>query len=215
MADVTKEEALQAITTVYRYALSLGNSHPFARDISVWMTRQWNLNGTMAVQSVQREKNANAKSAKAVPVNTTDRPNRVKFVHPKSPQAQAIIKTGATADELWEALSDFSAAFQSPLQPETAQSGEGQETQRRGRKPKSKPEQPETAQPQEEGESPVAAADPLNKAELSEVKNMGIREILHKFGEARLTATLEILEIEHAELSGSQKAAAVKANAGR
>jgi hypothetical protein len=203
MADVTKEEALQAITTVYRYALSLGNSHPMARDISVWMVRQWNLSGTMAVQAVQREKNANAKSAKAAPVNTTDQPGRVKFVHPKSPQAQAVEP-------------EPTPAFQSPLQPETAQSGEGQDSQqRRGRKQKHKTEQPETAQPQEGEESPVVAADPLNSAELSEVKGMGIREILHTFGEARLTATLEILEIEHAELSGSQKAAAVKANAGK
>lgn len=202
MADVTKEEALQAITTVYRYALSLGNSHPFARDISVWMVRQWNLSGTMAVQAVQREKNANAKSAKAAPVNTTDKPGRVKFVHPKSPQAQAV-ETEPTP------------AFPSPLQPETAQSGEGQDSQRRGRKPKSKPEQSATAESREGEESPVAAADPLNSIELSEVKGMGIREILHKFGEARLTATLEVLEIEHADLHGSQKAAAVKANAGK
>lgn len=200
--DITKEEALQAITTVYRYALSLGNSHPFARDISVWMTRQWNLSGTMAVQAVQREKNANAKSAKAAPVNTTEHPKRVKFVHPKSPQAQAV-------------EAEPEPAFQSPLQQIAAPSGEGQDSPRRGRKPKAQAEHHPTAPDQEGGESPVAAAEPLTTAELSEIKGMALPGILSKFGESRLSATLEVLKIEHAELSGSQKAAAVKANAGK
>ncbi len=202
MSDVTEEQALEHITQVYRYALSLGNSHPMARDIAVWMTRQWNLNGTMAVQSVQREKNANAKAKTAVSVNTTDAPNRVKFIHPKSPQAQAQKQEIAT-----EPLPYFMPP------PQQAQAVEGEEPPRRGRKPKMQTQAAE--QPQEGAESHVAAADPLNNAELLAVKGMSLPEILKNFGEARLSATLEILEIEHAELSGSQKAAAVKANAGK
>lgn len=224
MSEVTKEDALTHITQVYRYALSLGNSHPFARDLSVWMTRQWSLNGTMAVQAVQREKNARTKTP--AQVNTTDPPKLVKFVHPKSQEAQVQEP-------------EPEPVFPSPLQQAVAPSGEGKDTPRRGRKMKAMKNQP-TPPEQGGGENPVVAdesmsaaerceplifqpppftcsapAEPLTKAELSAVKGMGVREILAEFGEDRLTATLDVLKIEHAELSGSQKAAAVKANAGK
>lgn len=197
MSDVTKEQALHHITQVYNYALGFGNTHPFARDVEVWMSRQWGQTGTMAVLAVKREKNA---KAKAPHVNATEPRALVKFVHPKSPEANATNE-------------DSEPAFQPP--PQQAEAVEGQEPSRRGRKPKvQQAEQPK--QPlRDEDENPVAEAEPLTNAELSAVKGMAPQEILKGFGEARLSATLEGLEIDHSDLSGTQKAAAVKANAGK
>lgn len=198
--EVTKEEALTSATQLFRYALNLGPSHPFARDLSVWIVRHWAMSGTMAVQAVQREKNARAKTA-SVSVNTTEPPNRVKFVHPKSPEAQ---------------VQEPEPAFPSPPPPMTAQSGEGEGKPRRGRKPKEQQAEPPTQDLRENADvNPVAEDSPLTDAELSAVGSMSPSAILADFGEGRLTATLENIGIEHKDLSGSQKAAAVKVNAAK
>lgn len=203
MSEVTKEEALTHMTQAFRYMMSVNpNTHPFIRDLSVIIQKTWGQSGTMAVQAVQREKNARTKDTAPAPVNVTEKPALVKFVHPKSQEAQAQSETQ-------------SPTFPSPPPPTTAPSGEGHETPRRGRKQKTQLEEPPGNPSRVEDENPVAVAEPLNNAELSALKGMGVREILKEFGESRLSATLEILEIDYSELSGSQKAAAVKTNAGK
>lgn len=206
MSEVSKEEALTHMTQAFRYMMRVNaNTHPFVRDLSVIIQKTWGQSGTMAVQAVQREKNTRTKESAPTAVNVTEKPARVKFMHPKSPEAAARAEAQAAA---------ATPAFPSPPPPMTAPSGEGQETSRRGRK-KIQLEEPPNQPARVEDESPVAAAEPLNNAELSATKGMGIREILKEFGEARLSATLDILEIDYTELSGSQKAAAVKTNAGK
>jgi hypothetical protein len=200
MSEVTKEEALTHITQAFRYMMRVNaNTHPFVRDLSVIIQKTWGQSGTMAVQAVQREKNARTKDTAPV-VNVTEKPALVKFVHPKSPEAASQVETPVPA-------------FQPP--PPKAQEVEGQETPRRGRKQKVQLEETPNQAVHADDVNPVAVAEPLNNSELSAVKGMGVREILSEFGEARLSATLEILEIDYSELSGSQKAAAVKANAGK
>lgn len=200
--EVTKEEALTSATQLFRYALNLGPSHPFARDLSVWIVRHWAMSGTMAVEAVRRERNAKSKQATAAPVNVTDTPARVKFIHPASPQAKEH-----------EAQTPV---FPSPLQQVTAQSGEGEGKPRRGRKPKEQQAEPPTQDLRENADvNPVAEDSPLTDAELSAVGSMSPSAILADFGEGRLTATLENIGIEHKDLSGSQKAAAVKVNAAK
>ncbi len=207
MSEVTKEDALVHITQAFRYMMRVNaNTHPFVRDLSVIIQKTWGQSGTMAVQAVQREKNTRTKETAPTAVNVTEAPARVKFVHPKSPEAAAQAEAQATA---------ATPAFPSPPPPTTAPSGEGQETPRRGRKQKVQLEEPPNQPARVEDESPVAVAEPLNNAELLAVKGMSVREILAEFGEARLSATLEILEIDYTDLHGSQKAAAVKANAGK
>ncbi len=205
MSEVTKEDALVHMTQAFRYMMRVNaNTHPFVRDLSVIIQKTWGQSGTMAVQAVQREKNTRTKETAPTAVNVTEAPARVKFVHPKSPEAAAQAEAQAAAPI---------PAFQPP--PPQAQAVEGQETPRRGRKQKVQLEELPSQPARVEDESPVAVAEPLNNAELLAVKGMGIREILKEFGEARLSATLDILEIDYTELSGSQKAAAVKTNAGK
>jgi hypothetical protein len=200
MSEVTKEEALTHITQAFRYMMRVNaNTHPFVRDLSVIIQKTWGQSGTMAVQAVQREKNARTKDTAPV-VNVTEKPALVKFVHPKSPEAASQVETPFPA-------------FQPP--PPKAQEVDGQETPRRARKQKVQLEETPNQAVRAEDANPVAVAEPLNNAELSAVKGMGIREIFSEFGEARLSATLDILEIDYTELSGSQKAAAVKTNAGK
>lgn len=205
MSEVTKEDALVHMTQAFRYMMRVNaNTHPFVRDLSVIIQKTWGQSGTMAVQAVQREKNTRTKETAPTAVNVTEKPARVKFIHPKSPEAAAQAEAQAAAP---------TPAFQPP--PPQAQSVEGQETPRRGRKQKSQLEETPNQPARAEDESPVAVAEPLNNAELLAVKGMGIREILKEFGDARLSATLEVLEIDYTELSGGQKAAAVKTNAGK
>lgn len=201
MSEVTKEEALTHATQFFRYMIRVNaNTHPFVRDLFVIIQKTWGQSGTMAVQAVQREKNARTKDTTPTAVNVTEKPTLVKFVHPKSPEAAAQVETPVPA-------------FQPP--PPKAQEVEGQEAPRRGRKQKVQLEETPSQPVRVEDANPVAVAEPLNNAELLATKGMGIREILKEFGEDRLSATLEILEIDYSELSGSQKAAAVKANSGK
>lgn len=201
MSEVTKDEALTYATHFFRYMMRVNaNTHPFVRDLSVIIQKTWGQNGTMAVQSVQREKNARTKDTAPLAVNVSEKPALVKFVHPKSQEAAAQVETQVPA-------------FQPP--PPKAQEVEGQEAPRRGRKQKVQLEETPNQAVRAEDENPVAVAEPLSVVELLTTKDMGIREILSEFGEARLSATLEILEIDYSELSGSQKAAAVKTNAGK
>lgn len=158
----------------------------------------------MAVEAVRRERNAKSKQVNAAPVNVTDTPARVKFIHPASPQAK---EQEAQPETL---------TFQQPEPSNQAQAVPGEDKPRRGRKPREQQAEPPTQDIRENADvNPVAEDSPLTDAELAAVGTMSPSAILADFGEARLTATLEKIGIEHTDLSGSQKAAAVKVNAGK
>lgn len=186
---ITKEQALEHLSQVYEYCLTLpgGVNHVMSREMAVWLQRHWAQSGVNAANEKRRAKNTESRK----PAQPSESGGLKNFVHPKSQAARMGERTAPPSNAVEVALP--------PAEVEQVEADQ----KRRGRI---------------ERQNPVAADDggqviPLSDTDLKTVGVMKPRAILSEFGEKRITAALlnnfNVPEDELPE-SGAQRAAMLK-----
>lgn len=216
--SVTKEDALAAMRTVYEYASTKkgGPNSAMAREIGIWMQREFKQEGVTAIQSVRRDRNA---AAVAPVLADPAEPARklARFVHPRSQQKSLGEPEGVAEVPRQGPKAIIHAKPLQAAPPQVSADQQAAPQERVKAAPKAKKESTENESPVVEAEAvPDAPAVVLNSIELASLRDRKPRTILMEFGADRISATLtHLFNVQGDDMPAGQmqKAALLKQKA--
>lgn len=204
----TKEQALELISGLYEYSLRTnGFTHPFTRDLQVWMQRVWGNIGSVRSSKIRQALNGENKQKLKAAVESGA----------SQKQAHNLTVFKGTRNEIQAKLAMAGAsADQGPLVIATIKPAGGDSPATRSAAGATTPaDSPDPILPPSntDDENPAAPDSPLGVEDLLTVSTLSAKTILDQYGEGRITATLFILGKTAEDLKGAsaaQKAAMLK-----
>ena len=204
--------------TVYEYASTKkgGPNSAMAREIGIWMQREFKQEGVTAIQAVRRDRNA--ASVATVSADQAEPARKLaRFVHPRS-QQKSLGEPEGVAEVPRQGPKAIIHA--KPLQadpPQVPADQQASQTERVKAAPKAKKENTENENPVVEAEAvPDVPAVVLNANELASLRDRKPRTILMEFGADRIAATLtDLFNVQGDDMPAGQmqKAALLKQKA--
>lgn len=203
--------------TVYEYASTKkgGPNSAMAREIGIWMQREFKQEGVTAIQAVRRDRNAAA--VVAVSADPAEPARKLaRFVHPRSQQKSLGEPEGVAEVPRQGPKAIIHAKPMQAAPPQVP--ADQQETQpERVKAAKAKKESIENESPVVEAEATAdTPAGALSASELASLRDRKPRTILMEFGAERIAATLaDLFNVQGDDMPAGQmqKAALLKQKA--
>ena len=215
--SVTKEDALAAMRTVYEYASTKkgGPNSAMAREIGIWMQREFKQEGVNAIQAVRRDRNATAVATVSADQAEPAR-KLARFVHPRS-QQKSLGEPEGVAEVPRQGPKAIIHAKPMQAAPPQVPADQQETRPERVKAAKAKKESIENENPVVEAEVTTdAPAVVLNANELASLRDRKPRTILMEFGADRIAATLtDLFNVQGDDMPAGQmqKAALLKQKA--
>lgn len=203
--------------TVYEYASTKkgGPNSAMAREIGIWMQREFKQEGVTAIQAVRRDRNA--ASVATVSADQAEPARKLaRFVHPRS-QQKSLGEPEGVAEVPRQGPKAIIHAKPMQAAPPQVPADQQETRPERVKAAKAKKESIENENPVVEAEVTTdAPAVVLNANELASLRDRKPRTILMEFGADRIAATLtDLFNIQGDDMPAGQmqKAALLKQKA--
>ena len=203
--------------TVYEYASTKkgGPNSAMAREIGIWMQREFKQEGVNAIQAVRRDRNATAVATVSADQAEPAR-KLARFVHPRS-QQKSLGEPEGVAEVPRQGPKAIIHAKPMQAAPPQVPADQQETRPERVKAAKAKKESIENENPVVEAEVTTdAPAVVLNANELASLRDRKPRTILMEFGADRIAATLtDLFNVQGDDMPAGQmqKAALLKQKA--